>query len=52
MVKKFIGTNIEELITEIDTWMIENHASFYGSKAIRKRDLPNGAYEFIVSVKL
>lgn len=52
MIEKFVGTNIEVIIEEIDKWMIANNASFYGSKAIRKRDLPDGSFEFIINVKL
>lgn len=52
MIKIFSGNDIEEIIKEIDEWMINNHASFYGSKPIRKRDLPDGSFEFTVNIKL
>ncbi|MCM0599014.1 hypothetical protein [Periweissella fabalis] len=52
MIKIFSGNDIEKVIKEIDEWMIANNASFYGSKAIHKRDLPDGSFEFTVNVKL
>lgn len=52
MIKKFTGNNAKEIIKEIDKWMISNNASFYGSKAMRKRILPNGVQEFIINVKI
>ncbi|CAH0417703.1 hypothetical protein [Periweissella ghanensis] len=52
MIKIFSGTDIEAIVKEIDEWMIANNASFYGSRAIRKRDLPDGSFEFTVNVKL
>lgn len=52
MIKKFTGIDAQQIIKEIDAWMIANNASFYGSKAMRKRVLPNGMQEFIINVKL
>lgn len=52
MIKEFYGKDLEEVIKEIDNWMIENNGSFYGSKPIKKTILTDGSYELKVNIKI
>lgn len=53
MKKEFSGYDLKSLVTEIDQWLADNQASFYGSKPMVRREEQNatGQIYYTITVK-
>lgn len=44
-IKVFSGKYLEEIVVELDTWLIENNASLFGQGSMKQRRLADDTFE-------
>lgn len=44
-IKVFSGKYLEEIVSELDTWLITNNASLFGQGAMKQRRLADDTFE-------